>query len=77
MGEAGPYLYIGIQIAGAMVVFVLGGYFADRWLDTSPWLLLLGAVLAMVAIMGSLVRAVRHLDARVQRDRELKKQQTR
>jgi len=64
MAEAGPYLTVGIQLAGAMAMFVLGGYFADRWLGTSPWLLLLGALLGAVASFYTLLRLVRQLDAR-------------
>jgi F0F1-type ATP synthase assembly protein I len=67
MGEAGPYLFIGIQIAGAMALFVLGGIFADRWLGTSPWLLILGMILGMVAVVGTVVRAAQHLDAQNRR----------
>lgn len=62
MGEAGPYLFIGIQVAGAMLLFVLGGYFADQWLNTSPWLLIVGAVLGMVAVMATLLRSVQELE---------------
>lgn len=62
MGEAGPYLFIGIQIAGAMLLFVLGGYFADEWLGTSPWLLILGVVLGMVAVVGTLIRSVQAIE---------------
>ena len=40
------------QIALEMVVPIVGGVFADRWLGTTPWLLLLGAV---VGLVGSLV----------------------
>lgn len=64
MAEAGPYLVIGVQIAGAMLMFVVGGYFADRWLGTEPWLLILGCVLGMVAVMATLIRTVHELEAR-------------
>jgi F0F1-type ATP synthase assembly protein I len=43
--------FIGIQVAGAMLLFVLAGYLADGWLNTSPWLLILGAVLGVVAMI--------------------------
>jgi ATP synthase protein I len=64
MSEAGPYLVIGVQIAGSMGVFIAAGYFADRWLGTSPWLLMLGAVLGMVAFVATLVRTTNELNAR-------------
>jgi len=74
MGEAGPYLFIGLQIAGSMALFVLGGYFADRWLGTTPWLLLVGAGLAMVAVVGTLMRAVQVLDAENARQKASRRQ---
>jgi F0F1-type ATP synthase assembly protein I len=70
MGEAGPYLFIGIQIAGSMVVFVIGGYLADQWLGTSPWLLLLGSGLGMAAVVATMIKAVKELDRRQKRQRE-------
>ncbi len=75
MGEAAPYLGLGIEITISMVFFILLGYFADRWLGTSPWLLLLGIVLSVVATGATLYRAVRDLDAaakrqKAQRERE-------
>lgn len=56
MREAGPYLGLGYQIGGAMLVFVGGGLLVDRWLDTSPWGVLVGAVLGMVGIVALVVR---------------------
>lgn len=64
MAEAGPYLTVGVQVAAGMALFVLGGYFADRWLGTTPWLLLLGAFLGAVAAFATLLRLVRHLEQR-------------
>lgn len=68
MSEAAPYLFLGIQIAAAMLVFIVGGFLLDRWLGTGPWLLLLGAVLGMVAVVATVVRTVQQLERR-QRNR--------
>ena len=62
MLEAGPYLSLGIEIAISMVFFVLVGYFADKWLGTSPWLLIVGIVLSLVATGVTLYRAVGEMD---------------
>lgn len=70
MGDAGPYLFVGIQIAGAMVLFVLGGYFLDERFGTSPWLLLAGCLLGMVAVVASLFKAVQELEAHERRRRK-------
>ncbi|MEM1043408.1 MAG: AtpZ/AtpI family protein [Bacteroidota bacterium] len=63
MTEAAPYLGLGIEILISMLLFVLLGYFADAWLGTSPWLLLVGIVLSAVATGATLYKTVRELDA--------------
>lgn len=63
MGEAAPYLGLGIEIMISMVFFVVVGYFADQWLGTSPWLLLLGVLLSAVATGATLYKTVREMDA--------------
>lgn len=64
MNEAAPYLGLGIEIMVSMAFFVVLGYFADRWLGTSPWLLIVGAFLSLVATGVTLYRLVRDMDAR-------------
>lgn len=56
MQAAGPYIGLGMQIAASMLLFVGLGYLADRYLGTSPWGLLVGAVLGMVGIVALVVR---------------------
>ncbi len=62
MLEAGPYLSLGVEVAISMVFFVLLGYFADTWLGTSPWLLVVGIGLSVVATGVTLYRAVGEMD---------------
>ena len=59
MREAGPYFGLGIELTISMVFFVIVGYFADQWLGTSPWLLILGIALSIVATGFTLARVVR------------------
>jgi ATP synthase protein I len=40
MRSAEPYISAVWKLVGGAVVGVLGGYFLDTWLGTSPWLLL-------------------------------------
>ncbi|MBE4750273.1 AtpZ/AtpI family protein [Corallococcus sp. ZKHCc1 1396] len=40
MRAAEPYISAVWKLVGGAVVGVLGGYFLDKWLGTSPWLLL-------------------------------------
>ena len=56
MRGAGPYLGLGAQIGGSMAFFVGVGYAVDRWLGTSPWGIIVGAILAMVGIVFLVVR---------------------
>lgn len=59
--DAGPYLGLGMQIAGSLGFFVAVGYFADRWLGTTPWLMIVGAGVGMVAVIVHLVRVSKRM----------------
>lgn len=72
MGEAAPYLGLGIEIMISMVFFVVLGFFADQWLGTSPWLLLVGVLLSAVATGATLYKTVREMDAATKRKQKEK-----
>ena len=63
MMEAGRYLTLGMQIAFGMMLFVGIGYVVDRWLESTPWGMILGAVLGMVAVFTLVIRMAREADA--------------
>ncbi|TVQ11365.1 MAG: AtpZ/AtpI family protein [Balneolaceae bacterium] len=42
---------IAVEISATMGLPVAGGYFADSYFDTHPWLLLLGIVLGLAGII--------------------------
>lgn len=69
MSAAGPYIGLGVQIAASMALFAGGGYAADWYLGTSPWGILIGAMLGMAGIVALLVRVSREADAEVRRDK--------
>lgn len=50
---------VGITLVAATVIGLAGGYYADRWLGTAPWLLLGGLILGIVAGFVSLFRSVK------------------
>lgn len=56
MRAAGPYLGLGAQIGGSMILFVGLGLLVDRGLDTSPWGVIVGAALGMVGIIALVMR---------------------
>jgi len=60
--KVGPYLQIGWSLAAAMTLGCLGGWWLDKKLGTTPWLLILGAVLGMVAGFVELYRVVSKLN---------------
>lgn len=57
---------IGITLVVATVIGLVAGHYADRWLGTTPWLLLLGLGLGIAAgfvnLFRSVNRAERELD---------------
>lgn len=62
--EASPYLTIGIQLAGSMLVYIGIGYLLDRWLDTAPTFLIVGSIVGMIAFFILLIRITKQMSAR-------------
>lgn len=58
--EASPYLSLGMQLGMTMAVFAVGGYFLDRLLGTTPWLILVSSVIGMVCVFVRLIRVASH-----------------
>ena len=46
-------------IVGGVLVFGVAGYLLDRWLQTSPWLLILGLVIGVAIGLFGLSRLIR------------------
>jgi ATP synthase protein I len=53
---------IGMTLVVATVLGLVAGYYADRWLGTTPWLLLLGLGLGIAAGFVNLFRSVRRAE---------------
>ena len=53
---------VGLALVIATVIGLAGGYYADRLLGTSPWLLLLGLALGIAAGFVNLFRSVNRAD---------------
>ena len=54
--QAGDVLGVGLQFAGAIVLFLFVGRWLDERLGTEPWLLLTGVMVGAVAGFFSLYR---------------------
>ncbi len=46
----------------ATVLGLAGGYWADRWLGTNPWLLLLGLGIGIAAGFTNMFRSLREME---------------
>ena len=57
-GDGGPrnFLGMGFELAGVIAVLTLGGWWLDRWLNSSPYLTLIGAG---IGIIGGLYKFYR------------------
>ncbi len=53
---------VGLALVLCTVIGLVGGYYADRLLGTSPWLLLIGLVLGIAAGFVNLFRSVTRAD---------------
>jgi ATP synthase protein I len=58
MRAAAPYLNLGLTFAVTVGLGVAAGWGLDRWLGTSPWLLLAGMFLGLVAAFVGFYQAV-------------------
>ena len=52
---------IGMTLVVATVIGLGAGYYADRWLGTAPWLMLVGLGLGIAAGFVNIFRAVQRL----------------
>jgi ATP synthase protein I len=53
---------IGLVLVVSTIIGLVGGYYVDRLLGTSPWLLLVGLVLGIAAGFVNLFRSVTRAD---------------
>ena len=53
---------LGTVLFGCVVIGLALGYFADRWLGTEPWLLLVGLGFGIAAAAVNFARALRALN---------------
>jgi ATP synthase protein I len=55
---------VGITLVLATVIGLAAGYYADRWLGTTPWLTLVGLLLGIAAGFVNLFRVVKDSEQR-------------
>jgi ATP synthase protein I len=64
-GSLGTLTSIGMAMVLATIIGLAAGYYADQWLGTTPWLMLLGLAFGIAAGFVSLFRAVKAAERRM------------
>lgn len=62
----GSLVQMGMTFVICTVLGLAGGYWADRWLGSSPWFLLVGLGLGIAAGFVNLFRSIREAERREQ-----------
>ncbi|MBT8400226.1 MAG: AtpZ/AtpI family protein [Rhodothermia bacterium] len=70
LGEAGPLLGLGMQMALTMALFAGGGFWLDSKFNTLPWITLAGAVTGVAILAFYLYRLIRELDEKNRRSKD-------
>lgn len=60
--SVGELASVGMAMVLATVIGLGAGYYADRWLGTSPWLTLVGLGLGIAASFVTLFRTVKDVE---------------
>jgi ATP synthase protein I len=66
--SVGELASIGMALVLATVIGLGAGYYADRWLGTSPWLTLVGLGLGIIAGFVTFFRAVKSAERDLEDD---------
>ncbi|NQU28015.1 MAG: AtpZ/AtpI family protein [Candidatus Marinimicrobia bacterium] len=56
--SAGPAASASYTLIGAVIILGLVGYWLDKWLNTSPWLLFSGLILGLVVGFYELAKVI-------------------
>ncbi len=56
------YGSLGIEMAAAVLIGTLTGYWADKWLGTQPWMLIIGFMFGAAAGFRNLFRFIARED---------------
>ncbi len=62
---------VGLEMGLCVAIGMLGGYYLDKYLGTTPWMLMLFMVLGLVAGFRSVVRAIKRADVAAAEDTPL------
>ena len=68
-GQTGQLVNLGTMLFACVAIGLAAGYFADRWLGTSPWLLLIGLAFGIAAATVNFIRTIKTLNEQDRGDR--------
>jgi ATP synthase protein I len=71
--DVAPYLGLGIQLAATIVVCFFLGRWLDQVLNTSPWLMILGAFVGAAGGLYSFLKTVMELGKKQKEKQRLEK----
>jgi F0F1-type ATP synthase assembly protein I len=73
MRDAGPYLTLGTELAAAVLLMFGIGWWLDRRLGTSPWMMIAGMIFGIGAGLFLFIRSVNEIirdeDAKKKREK--------
>jgi ATP synthase protein I len=61
-GHAAQLVALGTMLFACVAVGLAAGYFADRWLGTQPWLVLVGLAFGIAAAAVNFFRTIKTLN---------------
>jgi len=61
-GHAAKLVALGTMLFACVAVGLAAGYFADRWLGTEPWLVLVGLAFGIAAAAVNFFRTIKTLN---------------
>jgi ATP synthase protein I len=68
-GQTAQLVNLGTMLFACVAIGLGAGYFADRWLGTGPWLLLVGLALGIAAAGVNLYRTIKTLSEQDRNER--------
>jgi len=66
----GRYGSLGFEFSGMVLAGIFVGYYADRYLGTEPWLLILGAIGGLAGAVAHLLAVLQQISRERQNNRE-------
>ena len=62
MGGSQKYIDIGLQAGGSVAVYTILGLLLDKWLDTFPWLMIVGIFVGIAGMFAIFVKIANELN---------------